>query len=69
MAKKNSEQKVVKSFYLSQDQAQKIRYVEVPLNPLASNSRDSYELCRLVAQPLVIRFCSNISYFFRLALT
>ena len=28
MAKKNSEQKVVKSFYLSQDQAQKIRYVE-----------------------------------------
>ena len=37
---------------------------------LASNPRrDSYELCRLVALPPMIRFCSNISHFFRQALT
>ena len=27
--------------------------------------RDSYELCQVIAQPPIIRFCSNISYFFR----
>ena len=49
---------------------EKLRPFKVRLNPLASNPRrDSYELCSLVAQPTMIRFCSYISYFLRLLLT
>ena len=77
----------VEFFFLSEDQAEKMRYVEaksdqyersyvcLKFNSILSratreqSSPDSYELCRLVAQPLVIRFCSNISYFLPLVLT
>ena len=72
---------------LSQDQAEKIRYVWaksdhyersygcLKFDSILSRatreqpSPDSYELCRLISQPLVIRFCCHISYFLRLALT
>ena len=78
---------MVESFSLSQNQAEKMVYVEaksdqyersyvcLKFNSILSratreqSSPDSYELCRLVAQPLVIRFFSNISYFLPLALT
>ena len=68
---------------LSEDQAEKIRYVEaksdqyersyvcLKFNSILSRATLArfVRICRLVPQPLVIRFCSNISHFSRLVLT
>ena len=70
----------VELFSLSKDQAEKMRYVEaksdqyerscacLKFNSILSRAT-SYELCRLIAQLVVIRFWSKISLFLRLVLT